>query len=50
MSKYSFKIRGGKEFIKTVVASNKEEAIEVFSKIKDLKKETFTKLYEVVKR
>ena len=50
MPKYSSKTIKSREFIKTIEASNLEEATFIFSNLKKLTKEKFLKIYEVVKR
>jgi len=50
MPKYSFKSKKSQEFIKTVNASSLKEATFIFSKIKNLTKENFLGIYEVIER
>lgn len=50
MPKFSFKPKRSNEFIKSVEASTKEEAIKFFAKIKVLDTDKFNNLYEVIER
>ena len=50
MPKFSFKPKKSDEFIRTVNASTKEEAINIFAKIKVLDRDKFNNLYEVIER
>ena len=50
MPEFSFKPKSSNEFIKSVEASTKEEAINIFAKIKVLDTEKFNNLYEVIER
>lgn len=43
-------MKQGTEYISTIAARSKEEALELFAKRKKLDKEVFTKIYEVVER
>jgi hypothetical protein len=50
MPKYSYRSKQSKEYIHTIQAKNKEQAIEFFAKIKVLEIDKFNKLYEVIER
>jgi len=50
MPKYSSRAIKSQEFIKTIEATNLEEATFIFSNLKKLTKEKFLEIYEVVER
>lgn len=50
MTRYSLHIKGDKEAIIVKKASSLDEATEIFTRIKNLSREKFDKLYEVTER
>lgn len=50
MPKYSYRPKNSKEPVNTITASNLQQAIDYFAKIKVLSKDKFLEIYEVIER